>query len=388
MNREEHLWLILPQGISTFSYHSHFSEAGMSTSRREFLKQTSVAGVGALIAGMPGPLFSRTLPVPGPARPLVISSANGVKAIEKAMSMLAAEADALDAVIAAVNIVEDDPNDMSVGYGGLPNEDGIVELDAGVMHGPTHRAGAVAALRNIKNPSKVARLVMERTDHVLLVGEGALRFAKAHGFREEDLLTDKAREAWLQWKETHSDKDDWLPPHERDSHESGSLYHPEDPFGKTWGTIHCSAIDVRGNISCVTTTSGLAYKIAGRVGDSPIIGAGLYADNEVGAAGSTGRGESNLVNCSSVMIVEWMRQGKSPEEACLMACRRVVAHTTESRLKDIQGRPAFSLKFYALNKNGEFGGASLYGDASIAVHDGSTARLVPIPSVYNKPAAK
>jgi N4-(beta-N-acetylglucosaminyl)-L-asparaginase len=297
------------------------------------------------------------------------------------MELISSGADALDAVIAGVNIVEDDPNDMSVGYGGLPNEDGVVELDAAVMHGPTHRAGAVASLRNIKNPSKVARLVMERTDHVLLVGEGALRFARAHGFAEENLLTDKAREIWLQWKETMSTKDDWLPSHTENDKDIGGLL---EAFYRHTGTIHCSAIDRKGNISCVTTTSGLAFKMAGRVGDSAIIGAGLYADNDIGAAGSTGRGEANLINCSSAMIVEYMRQGKSPEEACLDACKRIVDNNKMRRLKDDNGRPTFNVNFYALNKKGEFGGAGIFSEGRLAIHDGTTAKLVPLAYLYKK----
>jgi N4-(beta-N-acetylglucosaminyl)-L-asparaginase len=316
------------------------------------------------------------------------------------MELINTGSDALDAVIAGVNLVEDDPADHSVGYGGLPNEDGVVELDAAVMHGPTHRGGAVAALRNIKNPSKVAKLVLERTDHVLIVGEGALRFARAHGFKEEDLLTEEAREIWLRWKENMSTKDDRLPPHTPDTPEKeiGEARFPRpdipgvdpatmrayDAFFRLTGTIHCSAIDRKGSLSCVTTTSGLSFKIPGRVGDSPILGAGLYVDNAVGAAGSTGRGESNLVNCSSVMIVEWMRAGKSPEEACLEACRRIVSHNMMRRLRFEDGRPNFDVKFYALNVKGEFGGAGIYNGGSMAVHDGTAARRIPMAFLYEK----
>ncbi len=301
----------------------------MSTTRRRFLRETSLAGLGALAVR-----YERSIAAPTATRPVVISSGNGLVAVTKAMELIKGGASALDAVIAGVNIVEDDPNDMTVGYGGLPNEEGVVELDAAVMHGPTHRAGAVASLRNIKNPSRVARLVMERTDHVLLVGEGALRFAKAHGFKEEDLLTDRSREAWLKWKENLSTQDDWLPPHTPETEEIGELL---DGSHRPTGTIHCSALDASGDLSCVTTTSGMAFKIPGRVGDSPIIGAGLYVDNTVGAAGSTGRGEANLTNCSSVMIVEFMRQGKTPEQACLEACKRIVDRNVMRRLRDDLG---------------------------------------------------
>jgi N4-(beta-N-acetylglucosaminyl)-L-asparaginase len=353
----------------------------MSSSRREFIRNASAIGAGVLMSGTIGSSFPQRAASQGSTKPLVISSANGLHAIPKAMEMIQSGAEALDGVVAAVNIVEDDPNDTSVGYGGLPNEDGVVELDAAVMHGPTHRGGAVAALRNIKNPSKVARVVMERSDHVLIVGEGALRFAKAHGFKEEDLVTDKAREEWLKWKENLSTKDDWLPPHDETTKDIGGLF---APFYRHHGTIHCSAIDLKGNISCVTTTSGLAFKIPGRVGDSPILGAGLFLDNDVGAAGSTGRGEANLVNCSSVMVVEYMRQGKSPEESCLKACQRIVDHNKMARLKDDQGRPNFDVKFYALNWKGEFGSAAIFSSGQMAVHDGKEARLVESAYLYKR----
>ena len=341
----------------------------MSSSRREFLKQASAIGVGGILSSPLSQQLGNSMEKGG-SGPIVIASANGLQAIARAMEMIKGGSDALDAVVACVNIVEDDPNDTSVGYGGLPNEEGVVELDAAVMHGPTHRAGAVAAIRNIKNPSRVAKLVMERTDHVLLVGGGALQFAKAHGFREEDLLTDQSRNEWLKWKENLSREDDWLPPHTESDGNIGAAF---EPFFRHTGTIHCSAIDQKGNMSCVTTTSGLAFKIPGRVGDSPIIGAGLYVDNEVGAAGSTGRGEANLVNCSSMMVVELMRRGKSPEEACLEVCKRIVDHNKMARLKDKDGRPNFDVKFFALDKKGTHASASIYSGAEYAVHDGISA---------------
>jgi N4-(beta-N-acetylglucosaminyl)-L-asparaginase len=316
----------------------------------------------------------------GAARPVVVSSANGLKAIDRAMQMLKNRANPLDAVIAGVNLVEDDPNDHTVGIGGLPNEEGVVELDASCMDGPTHKAGAVAGLRNIRNPSKVARLVMERTDHVLLVGEGALKFARAHGFKEENLLTDEARQIWLKWKESMSQDDDWLSPAEPATTQKA------DAGGRrpaTWGTINCCAVDSNGDIAGVTTTSGLSYKIPGRVGDSPIIGAGLYVDNAVGAAGSTGRGEANLQNCSSFLIVEQMRAGKSPADACLEALKRIADHT-ESRLRDKNGRPSFDLKLYAVAKDGRFGGASMWSGGKYAVHDGPSARLEECAYLYKK----
>jgi N4-(beta-N-acetylglucosaminyl)-L-asparaginase len=374
--REKILLLMYPRIETSEEHHS------MDTvNRRDFLKTAALTGAAAVSSGL--------LPF-APARPdarftlgapVAIASANGTKALEKTMEMIGRGADALDAVIAGVNIVEDDPNDMSVGYGGLPNEEGIVELDAAVLHGPSYRGGAVASLRNIKNPSKVARVVMERSDHVLMVGEGALRFARAHGFQEENLLTDRAREEWLKWKEHLSPNDDWLPPHTIDDTTVGQIFRESL---RHYGTIHCSALDRQGNLSCVTTTSGLAFKIPGRVGDSPIIGAGLFCDNDVGSAGSTGRGEANLLNCSSVMIVEWMRQGKSPEEACLLACRRINDRCREQRLQDKRGRFKFDVRFYALNKRGEHGGGSIWDGGTYLIHDGKEVQSFACASLFKR----
>jgi N4-(beta-N-acetylglucosaminyl)-L-asparaginase len=346
-------------------------------SRRDFLKTGAGVGAAALLGGGLAPSAS---PAAAAGGPRAVASGNGLRATAKAMDVLISGGDPLDAVIAGVNIVEDDPEDMSVGYGGLPNEDGVVELDASVMYGPTHSAGAVAALRNIKNPSKVARLVMERTDHVLIVGKGALKFARAHGFKEEDLLTEKSRKVWLRWKETMSDRDSWFPPKpEKVPEELRSVL-------STHGTINCVAIDAAGRLAGVTTTSGLSWKLAGRVGDSPIIGAGLYVDNEIGAAGSTGRGEANLQTCASFRIVDAMGRGLSPEQACLKACEAVVEKTKlVPRLCDEKGRPRFGLDFYALNKKGEFGAASLYQGSRYAVHDGVENKLREAAYLFKSP---
>lgn len=331
--------------------------------RRSLLRGSSLLGLGALLGRR-----AEGRQATSPSRPVVISSGNGLEATERAMELLRQGSDPLDAVIAGVNLVEEDPEDHSVGYGGLPNEDGVVELDSSVMHGPTHRGGAVAALRGIKTPSKVARLVMERSDHVLLVGEGALRFAKAHGFQEEELLTDEARKIWLYWKETLSDRDDWLP-----AEDPSEIDEAVRKYFRLSGTINCNAVDVDGNLAGVTTTSGLAFKIPGRVGDSPILGAGLYVDNEVGACGSTGRGEANLLNCASFLVVEHMRQGLSPQEAGLATLRRV-AEKTEPRLRDEQGRPNFGLRFYIVDKSGQFAGVSMWSGGKFTVHDGESSQ--------------
>src|SRR5579875_4035020 len=278
----------------------------------------------------------------GSKRPVVISSANGLAASQKAMEMLKTGADTLDAVIAGVNILELDPNETSVGYGGLPNEDGIVELDASVMHGPTRRCGAVGALQGIKTPSKIAKLVMEHTTHVMLVGDGALKFAQAYGYQKEDLLTEKSRTAWLVWKESlrapHA-FNNWLPMEDNLKTQTSPLHYLQQLFPgvdqqtlawalevavhPTYGTINCLALNEKGEMSGVTSTSGLAWKIPGRVGDSPIIGAGLYVDQDVGGAGSTGVGEENIRIAGGHTIVEAMRKGMSPREAVLEALRRV-----------------------------------------------------------------
>ena len=335
--------------------------------RREFLASTTAAGLTTLALG------AAPATVPGKGRPVVIASANGLAAISRAMELIKAGLDPLDAAIAGVAIVEADPNDHSVGLGGIPNEDGVVELDAAVMHGPTHGAGAVASIRNILHPAAVARLVMKRTRHCLLVGDGALRFARAHGFPEVDLLTDDARKVWLRWRETRGQADDWLPAPEGEV-EPAVL---EALKARITGTIHCSALDTHGDLGCVTTTSGLAYKIPGRVGDSPIFGAGLFLDNAVASAGSTGVGEVNLANCTSFLIVENVRRGMAIKDALIDALKRVVTTTTRNpRFRDAHGKPNFGLIVYGLTKAGDFAGATIRGPAQLAVHDGENARLV------------
>jgi len=337
-----------------------------------------------------------------PARKnIVISSANGLRACARAMQALQAGEDTLDAVIAGVNINEEDPNDNSVGYGGLPNEDGIVELDSSVMHGPTRRCGAVAALRGIKTPSKIARAVMTETDHIMLVGEGALRFAKALGYEEENLLTEQSRIAWLMWKKSlrdgggHNNWTDGL-----DSPKNLSAMFPgvdEKTLAWAWemvqhpptGTINCLALNTRGEMSGVTTTSGLAWKIPGRVGDSPIPGAGLWVDQDWGAAGSTGRGEENIRVAGAHTVVENMRHGMTAREAVLDVLKRVSRNFNDDRAKLDQ----FDLNFYALRKDGDYAGGSLWNGRIIrgklrlsqfAVNDGGESRLEPCVFLYER----
>jgi N4-(beta-N-acetylglucosaminyl)-L-asparaginase len=347
---------------------------------------------------------ARAAAAPGPKN-IVIASANGLRACDRAMSLLGAGRDTLDAVIEGVNINEEDPGDTSVGYGGLPNEEGVVELDASVMHGPTRRCGAVAALQNIKTPSKVARLVMEQTDHIMLVGEGALRFARSQGFQETNLLTEKSRLAWLVWKKSLKDRsghNNWsdgldAPDAPMSLLREGFPEAEEATLAWAWevsvrppkGTINCLALNTRGEMSGVTTTSGLAWKIPGRVGDSPIPGAGLWVDQDVGAAGSTGRGEENIRVAGAHTIVENMRRGLSPREACLDALKRVARNFNNnmSRLE------RFDLNFYALRKDGEYAGASLWSAGvregktarrQFAVSDGRQSRLEPCAYLFKK----
>lgn len=341
-------------------------------SRREFVKGGTAASVAAAV---PAAAFGQapTVLVRRATPPVVISSANGNEyrnggprtCVEEAWQRIAKGEDVLDALIAGVNIVELDPDEMYVGYGGLPNADGVVQLDSCCMHGPRRRAGGVAALEGVRTPSRVARAVMEHTDHHLLVGAGAQAFARQMGFAvEADLNTEKSRQKWLEWRQ-RVDPAHWLDPAKRsEAAESARRTMVADGLLDShhrWGTINCDGVGTKGEVCGVTTTSGLSFKIPGRVGDSPILGAGLWVDDAVGAAGSTGRGEANLYNLSSFLIVEEMRRGLSPKDAGMEALKRVKANTVEKRLLNAQGNPSFQLVFYAVNKKGEYAGVSMYG---------------------------
>jgi N4-(beta-N-acetylglucosaminyl)-L-asparaginase len=384
----------------------------MSVSRRDFLGTGAVAAASlalpSVASGSPLRALAEhgepaSMPVALARLPIVVCSANGFyrdnpggSPIKKAYDMIVAGADPLDAAIAGVNMVELDPNDMSVGLGGLPNEDGVVQLDASCMHGPTRRAGAVGCLEDIATPSLVAKAVMDRTDHIFLVGAGAKKFALEMGFKEQNLLTDKSREAWLKWKSRLNPNDSWLdipddsaPPRRPrvtpapHGNEDEHVFLDERGVPHTFGTINMNAIDAKGDIASVTTTSGISWKIAGRVGDSPIIGAGQYCDNSVGAAGSTGRGESNIKVCGAFLAVELMRQGKSPEEALLEVMRRVIA-MTEKRLLDDKGRPYFDLSYYAVTKDGRYAGSAAYEGATFAVCDATGPRVEPAVFLFKR----
>ena len=350
-------------------------------------------------------------------RPIIISANNGVNYLDEAFSFLKNGGDTLDAALRVVKGPEDDPEDDSVGLGGLPNEEGVVELDACCMHGPTRRAGSVGGVRNIKNVSQVAKAVMEHTGHVMLVGDGAERFAVAHGFARENLLTEHSRKVWLLWKEYHS-TDDWWGPGVSDPH-----WKPPEtaPQGELWqerlrklqqiatdlgiapenrahairkvlfpptGTIHSSALNEKGEISGCTTTSGLAFKLPGRVGDSPIIGAGCYTDQDVGSAGATGSGEENIKVAGAHTIVENMRRGMSPQEAGIDALKRIARNHNH----DMNKLRFIDMTYYILRKDGAYAGVSLWEGYmpspwedpqpkrhKIAVHDGTKRAEETVP---------
>jgi N4-(beta-N-acetylglucosaminyl)-L-asparaginase len=365
--------------------------------RRRFFSTTLAGGALASTTRLFGKSMPDKLGSDAPAkRPVIISSANGLHALSKGMDVLKSGGDTLDAAIAAVTIVEDDPNDDSVGYGGLPNEECVVELDASVMHGPTHRAGSVASVQRIKNVARLAKTVMERTNHTMIVGDGARRFAVDEGFEEMNLLTDHARKIWLAWKASTSfnwrpgiDSPEWKE-HvgEIFNNDAAQIAYAERVIAHPpTGTINCLAVNEKGEISGTTTTSGLAWKIAGRVGDSPIIGAGLYVDGDVGGAGSTGKGEENIKICGGHTIVELMRKGMKPSDACLEALGRVARNYNNDKKK----LGTFHLYYYALNKDGVYGSASLWKNgyeeskiAKFAVHDGSEARLEPCKTFFDE----
>jgi N4-(beta-N-acetylglucosaminyl)-L-asparaginase len=377
----------------------------MPWSRRDFL----AAGVASsLVLGLePGDgAGAAAQPARGSGkRPILVSAQNGFKYLDDAYQFLAGGGDTLDAALRVVKGPEDDPEDDSVGLGGLPNEEGVVELDACCMHGPTRRAGAVGGLRNVKNASLAAKAVMVHTGHVMLVGEGAERFAVAAGLARENLLTERSRKVWFLWKQYHSTSDWWgpgpadprfQPPDAADAKPHGDLG-PEE-LRRLWrlaadvgieeelrvaaiervlfpptGTIHCSALDAKGDISGCTTTSGLAFKLPGRLGDTPIIGAGCFTDPDVGSAGATGSGEENIKVAGAHTIVENMRRGMAPLEAGMDALKRIAANYRgdQTRLRFVD------MTYYILRKDGAYAGVSLwegYGPDrphKIAVHDGA-----------------
>ena len=368
--------------------------------RRDFVKTSAAAGV---LAASPAAAQAPAVSSRSASRPVVVSSANGNQytnggkktCVQEAFDRMVGGEDVLDALVAGVNIGEADPLDASVGYGGLPNAEGVVQLDASCMHGPRKRAGAVAALEGVRMPSKVAQAVMDQTDHHLLVGPGAQDFARAIGFAiEADLNTENSRKQWIEWRR-RLDPEHWLDPQKR-SEESWRVTREMMAEGRidpshVYGTINCNGVNAKGEICGVTTTSGLAWKIPGRVGDSPILGAGLYVDGDVGAAGSTGRGEANLYGLSSFLIVENMRRGMSPKDAGMDALKRVRAATVEKRLLNGKGEPRFYVKFYIVNRKGEFAGVGMYArqngrDQTFAVCTDKGPETLPLEGLLGEAA--
>lgn len=374
----------------------------MSQHRKSITRRRFLGGVAALSAaaaapssqaGNPRSAPNRALPEAAGTLPVVIASANGWNgdqkkksgaphgsAVQTTMEMIRDPEwqkktyGLLEAVVAGVGVTEADEDDHSVGLGGLPNEDGVVQLDSSVMFGPTHQAGAVGALENILHPAHAAMNVLKYTDHSFLVGEGAYRFARASGMPHTELLTEEAREIWFRWKQVHSDRDDWLPP----------LPEEGDPAKREQGTIHLSAVDGNGDVACVTTTSGLSFKIPGRVGDSPIVGAGMFCDNDIGTAGATGRGEEAIVNCGAFSVVEAMGRGAEPGDACLEVLKRTATNAKKRGLfKD--GKPSFQLTFYAIRKDGAYGSACMLEGGKFAIIDGKNAegRREPCAWLYD-----
>lgn len=358
------------------------------------LTRRGLIGTGAGLAILPSARSFASVWIQGSGpKPIVVSSGNGntvtnggtETCVAKAHRLITEGTDVLDALIAGVNIVELDPKDASVGYGGLPNAEGVVQLDASCMHGPKRWAGAVAALEGVRTPSLVAKAVMERTDHHLLVGEGAQKFARMAGFTiEADLNSDFSRRAWMEWKR-RTDPEHYLDPATRDG--NGRKVAMEmiregwiDPL-HYYGTINCNGLNAKGDLCGVTTTSGLAFKIPGRVGDSPVLGAGLYVDNELASLGSTGRGEANLYNLSSFLAMEELRRGAHPRDAALAVLERV-AEKSESRLLDGRGHPSFGLNFYVLDKQGRYAAACFSGHSRFAVCDEKGPRFEDCVTLY------
>jgi N4-(beta-N-acetylglucosaminyl)-L-asparaginase len=360
-------------------------------SRRQFVQTGAAVAAGA---AAPGAVFGQApiVMTPKSPRPLVVCSANGNQfknggaqtCVEKAFAMITSGADVLDAVIAGVNLNELDPLDMSVGFGALPNAEGVLQLDSCCMHGPRKRAGGVAALEGVKTASLVAKAVADGTDHHLLVGQGAQDFARRLGFEiVADLNTEASRKAWFEWKR-RTDPLHYLKPEDRaiEIRKIGLAIMRELGVGPEhyYGTINCDGLSPKGEICGVTTTSGLAWKIPGRVGDSPILGAGLYVDNEVGAAGSTGRGEANLFNLTSFLIVENMRRGMHPKDAGIEALKRIKANTIEKRLLNSRGLPNFGIDFYILNAKGEYAGVGMY-PSRYAICTENGAQTLPVEAL-------
>ena len=379
----------------------------MKFTRRDFLATSAVGGASLALdlQALGKSQTSSASSGASPKKPVIICAANGHAYLDRGYAVLASGGDTLDAVMQVITGPEDDPNDDSVGLGGLPNEDCVVQLDSCCMHGPTRMAGAVAAVEEIKNVSLLAKTVMEHTGHVMLVGEGAQKFGIKMGFPRQNLLTERSRKTWQLWRETMSNDDWWGPglasPKFKFPDTGGNvseLYEEriermkklaeklgiepefrmaaiERVLRPPTGTIHCSSINEKGEMSGATTTSGLAWKIPGRAGDSPIIGAGSYTDQDVGSAGATGNGEENIKVCGAHTIVENMRHGMSPQDAGMEALKRIVRNYNG----EMQKLAYVDMSYYVLRKDGTYAGVCMWSGSPehprrFAVHDGNGAR--------------
>jgi len=333
--------------------------------RRHFLHASALSSLGLIFKkGLAAEPYRATVK----NNPIVISTwAPNVKANAEAWKILGVNGRALDAVEAGVQIPEADPHDQSVGYGGLPDRDGKVTLDACIMDEHSN-CGAVMFLESIMHPIKIARLVMEKTPHVQLVGEGALQFALANGYKMENLLTPESEKAWKEWLKTSKYDPMTIPKLLEQKNEPGQVNNHD--------TIGMLALDAAGNLSGACTTSGMAFKMRGRVGDSPIIGAGLYVDNEVGAATSTGVGEEVIRICGSHTVVELMRQGMSPEQACKKTVERII-QKRGAQAKELQ------VGFIAMNTKGEYGGYALQKGFTYAVQTKAGSKVYHSKSIYS-----
>jgi N4-(beta-N-acetylglucosaminyl)-L-asparaginase len=404
----------------------------MSTTRRDFLSRTALMAAGTVGVGAGETIAAKgredqPVQYQPPKKPIIVTRETGDNTVAEAYAMLESGTDTLDAALHICQGREDDPNDHSVGYGGLPNEDGVVELDSCVMHGPTRRAGSVGAVQNIRHVALLAKTVMQRTGHVMIVGTGAEKFAVDEGFHRENLLTDDARKIWLLWKE-HSngwwgpglDSPDWKPPAiEKPARDPMTMMAPRHPAPEqvpmirgamqrlsemadrmgirpglrreavlqvlwpTTGTIHVSTLNTKGEMSGATTTSGLAWKIAGRLGDSPIIGAGCFTDQDTGSAGATGNGEENIKVAGAHTIVDLMRQGATPKEAGMEALRRIARNYNN----DMTKLRYLDMIYYIVRRDGAYAGVSLWSTRStgarkkFVVHDG-TLRTEPCDYLF------
>ncbi len=361
----------------------------MTIDRRRFIQRSAgLSATGAIAAALPNqPLASGAEPVSNSADDdsnpdgqirFIATWPFGKFACEKALE-IASSGTMLDAIEQGIWVTESDVKNASVGIGGIPNATGQVELDACFMSGPDHNAGSVAGIQDILHPISVARAVMERTPHVMLVGQGALDFALENGFSKTNLLTEKQKEKWQDWK-TEQAKESAGEAESNELDQSNESNKSQQPLinEDLHDTIAMLGIDAEGNLYGGCSTSGWGYKIPGRVGDSPIIGSGLYVDNKVGAAGATGLGENVMRHCGSFLVVEMMRWGASPTAACELAIKRIAEN-------DPKNLDNLDINFIAINKDGETGAAGTSKGFKYSVTDAKKSKVLKAKSLSEKP---